>query len=390
MTIDGVELRAAQERAREERQRLGIGVFPTAPPEFESPTNYSLPPLPDISEACVSRWLGVEPEPLEFAIRDLAPSGMTTLLVAEGGGGKSVFMQTAISCIAAGQLFVGKRCEPGGAAGIFVEDSERVLHLRQKRINTTLGIDEEALLGRAFVQSYAGFDTTLWGDSGPTDFAYELEHQLSKIENLRLVVLDNAALLFSGNENDRVQVTAFLNYLNGVAQRLGVAIILTTHQSKSTDGSTLRAASGSTAWVNGARSVLKLEKGEEEDTATLTLIKANHAKPGEEIPLVWRDGVLCPVRTETGIIAHIEKRNAETAFLDALDALEKQGRQVSASRAAQNYGPKVAKRMPQARRVKLQDLERAMENLFDEGAIVQEPYGPPSKGLQRIVRAGDS
>ena len=57
-------------------------------------------PLPDISQASAGvKWLGKEPAPLAFAIADFCPSGMTTLLVGAGGSGKSILMQSAITCV---------------------------------------------------------------------------------------------------------------------------------------------------------------------------------------------------------------------------------------------------------------------------------------------------
>ena len=98
--LTGEALRAAQLAAREKRRQEGTGEFAPPPSETEWPAtgaDYTPLPLPDIALACVSRWLGKEPKPLEFAIEDLVPKGMVTLLVAQGGAGKSLLCQAAIS-----------------------------------------------------------------------------------------------------------------------------------------------------------------------------------------------------------------------------------------------------------------------------------------------------
>ena len=41
--------------------------------------------LPDISKACTSRWIGIEPEAPRFTIEELVPEGCVTLKVAAGG-----------------------------------------------------------------------------------------------------------------------------------------------------------------------------------------------------------------------------------------------------------------------------------------------------------------
>jgi hypothetical protein len=251
----------------------------------------SLPSV-DISQADALRWVGKEPEPLEFAIDELAPKGMVTAKVADGGAGKSLLGQTVMTCIALGRPFLDRTVVSGSAAGIFAEDPDNVLHLRQRRINSVFDTSMEELIGKHFAQSYVGCDVVLWRDWAPTKLFAEIESQLASIPGLQLVVIDNAALIFAGNENDRVEVTQFISALTALAIRLSVAILLILHTSKSSDKSVARAGSGSTAWIWACRSVLKLERGEEEHEASLTLIKANHAKPGVTIPLVWQDGVL--------------------------------------------------------------------------------------------------
>lgn len=60
-----------------------------------------------------------------------------------------------------------------------------------------------------------------------------MEDQLSRIKALRLATLDNATVLFAGDENSRSEVTEFISLLNGLADRLGIGIILSAHASKS-------------------------------------------------------------------------------------------------------------------------------------------------------------
>jgi RecA-family ATPase len=349
--------------------------------------NLAFTNLPKISQADCVRWVGIDPPEQKFTVAGLVPEGMTTLLVGHGGSGKSILIQLALSCCPIGKPFLGRNVLGGDTAGVFAEDPEAVLHIRQKRINDALGIDMEPLAGRLYIQSYAGMPALLWQDEAPTEFLSDLERELGRIDELRLCVLDNVALLFGGNESDRIEVTAFVNALNGMADRLQIGLILTTHASKSQDGSALRAASGSTAWINACRSVLELKQAEGGDPPSLTLIKANHAVTGDKIELEWRDGVLMSAQMDTPTVANIKRANAENMFLELIDRLTTQGREVSPKSNAISYAPKVMVRMPDRDNLKRRDLEIAMEDLFARGKIVVEQYGPPSRQKTRIIRA---
>jgi RecA-family ATPase len=247
---------------------------------------------PKLSECSTIRWLGTSASPVDWVITGLIPRGMVTLLTAEGGAGKSMLEQAACESVAAGVPFLGKATQKGSAAGLFAEDPAEVLHWRHERICKEYGIDQAAIAPRCFIASYFGFDGVLWKEWSPTPLMQELETELRGIPDLVLVAIDNAALVYAGMENDRHEVTQFMAALNGMAARLKIALVLSTHKSKSNDGSTLRAASGSTAWVNAARQVLELQPETSDSGPTLTVRKSNHIKPGERIALTWIGGVL--------------------------------------------------------------------------------------------------
>jgi RecA-family ATPase len=48
----------------------------------------------------------------------------------------------------------------------------------------------------------------------------------------KLVILDNISHIFGGNENDRADVTQFLNLLNDLARAIGGAVLLIGHTAK--------------------------------------------------------------------------------------------------------------------------------------------------------------
>jgi RecA-family ATPase len=347
--------------------------------------------LPPIDQADVVRWKGKEPPDIVFTIADLVPQGMVTLLTSIGGAGKTLLLQMAGTIVAAGGMtFLGKAAVTGRAAGVFAEDPESVLHVRQPRINEFLAIDYDRIGGRYFPRSYFGLPAQLWRKGELTSFFEELENQLSRIEALRLVTLDNAAVLFAGDENSRSEVTEFMSALNGLADRRSIGIILSAHASKSQDGTALRVTSGSTAWVNACRSVLELRTGgsnaDGDQGPSLVVVKANHAPTGTTIPLKWEGKLLVPEAPPGGILGSIERRAAERVFLDLLDAATRQGRTVSDSKHAGNYAPKTFAAAPDAERYSKKDLAAAMERLFAAGEIRMEEYGRAGDQRRRMVR----
>lgn len=380
-------------QAKQDRERLNGGTAPdaawTPPLHCDSPGDDTEPhkgysPRPRLHLADVARWSGKEPEPLRFSVADIVPRCMVTLLVADGGAGKSLLAQTMLTAVAADIPFLGLRVEGGTALGYFVEDPEAVLHIRHRRILDALGLVDVNMAGRLFEQSYAGTDAALWASGRPTKALSELEESLKAVENPSLLVLDNAALVFRGNESDRNEVTAFINMLNGLAARCNIAIVLIAHTSKSQGDEAFKAASGSTAWVWAARSCLRIRPPKDEENAiALEHVKSNHAAKIEPIRLIWRSGVL--MLADSGAS---EPRKAEMrqTFLDCLDECDTRGQSVSASKRGQ-YAPKVflEMRLAKNRKATIKELADAMDELFEARRIRLEEYD--RRGYQRIIRA---
>jgi hypothetical protein len=347
-------------------------------------------PRKPFSDHSAARWLGEEPPEIEFTIDHIVPTGMVTLLIAEGGAGKSLLMQNSGTVIPNGLPFLGLGVAAGNVAGIFAEDVDPVLHHRQARLNNAHDIDMESLATRFFPMTLAGQDAILFDDDGSTALLREIEEELKDIEELRLLLIDNVALVFAGNENDRIQVTQFLNALNGLAQRLNIGIMLSTHVSKSTDGSPLRAASGSTAFINACRSVLVLHAERSEEGACLELIKSNHERPGLKISLIWEDGVLRSKTEHKGAVASIDRNNVRKALVEALGMAVAKGMEPSYSIAARNlYAPKLVKNLyPDiVNGYTIKELERALGECIAGDEILIKTVGRSGREKRIVVPA---
>ena len=105
-----------------------------------------------------------------------------------------------------------------------------------------------------------------------------------------LIILDNRAQIFLGNENDRAQATYSANFAAGIA-RPSTAASCSSATTRSPDSE----YSGSTAWDAVTRSRWWLHRvangKDEEPDLVLERRKTNYAPP-DSIKLVWRDGVL--------------------------------------------------------------------------------------------------
>ena len=150
--------------------------------------------------------------------------------------------------------------------------------------------------------------------------------------------------------------------------------------------------SGSTAWNNAVRSRLYMTRSTdddgqpERDKRVLKVMKANYGPDGNEFPLRYDKGVFVREGGAGGIFEHIEKRSADTAFLEALDALTKQRRKVNSYPNQSNYAPKMMVGSPEAGNFRRRDLAKAMERLFHAGKIILLDSGSPSRPRLYIAR----
>jgi RecA-family ATPase len=326
-------------------------------------------------------WASLEgkaPPAREFVVDGWLPIGCATSLYGKGGVGKSLLAQILGGCVAGGRPFLGLKTMQAPVLGVFCEDDDTELWRRQQRINGFVNL-RMADLTAFTAQGRLGMSNMLMTfPKGRPPMALpllaEIEEKAREI-GAKLVILDNAAQMFGGDEINRAEVTAFINALNGMARRLGAAVLLLGHPPKS--GAEY---SGSTAWHSVVRCMWTIapiaekdEDGETGDALVLTRHKANYAPIGEEIRLRWVDGVLRRDEGEAPMSAGdaaFHRHNAKGAFLAALDTLTAQRRNVSHSERAPNYAPKAMKAAGLAEGYTKGDLRRAMNDLFAEDTIV--------------------
>lgn len=338
------------------------------------------------------RLAKVKPAPKAFVIPLLAPAGEVTLFTGARSAGKSLLAQQLATALAAGVSTL--RLDMGQAPAIYLtcEDDEGQLHWRQAHICEALGVPMASLAGKLEVASLRGALDNALGMAGP-DGEFILSASYHRIAALirrtgaKLVALDNVAHLFAGNENDRGEVTRFVNALNRLAGETGAAIILLGHPNKAGDD-----YSGSTAWLNAVRSQFVIEHDLQSDMRTVTVGKANYSRKGERLRFAWVDWAFVheddlPPDTARQLADTAKAHAGNDAFLRCLALCTAQRRNVS-HQPGSNHAPKIFAAMPEAKGLKKADFAAAMERLLSLGRIEcdAELWRGPDRKTRRGIR----
>jgi RecA-family ATPase len=343
--------------------------------------------------------LAVVPVPCrQWIVEDWLPVGCVTANYGDGGTGKTLLAQQLMTSTALGGIWCGRDVMRCRSFGLFCEDDEAELHRRQSAICAGYGVSLNDLEAMRWV-SGVGQDNALMtfeGDGAYTTPLYDAIKKAAIDHGARLVVLDTAADLFAGNENDRHQVRRFIGQLNRLAIDTGGAVLLNAHPSR-TGLNTGNLDGGSTAWSNSVRSRWSLArpavgegKQKDPDARVLSRRKANYARIGEDIALRWEEGVLVPLNATGSATGRTDRAAAEIVFLDLLASRWEQGVYVSHNNRAGNYAPNMFDKCAENRGYGVKDFEGAMGRLFDVKRIVAEPYGRSGDVRQRIALAADA
>lgn len=101
-----------------------------------------------------------------------------------------------------------------------------------------------------------------------------------------ITFIDPLSDIFIGNENDRQQVSEFMNQIANMAHESQSSIVIIAHPSKSSDSE----YSGSTAWNSKVRSRLLMTQ-EEDGTLQIEHKKHQYTPQGEDIRVMFDEGL---------------------------------------------------------------------------------------------------
>lgn len=340
-----------------------------------------------------SALVGREIPARQWLIRDLIPSGTVTLLAGDGGTGKSLLAQQLAVAVATGRPWLGNAAERGGAVYLSAEDDLDEVHRRLADITEAEGLGL-ADLADLHVLPLAGEDAVLAAPDQRSDVVVKTPLWAQLVDALReirprLLVLDNLADVFAGNENARPQARQFIGMLRGLAMHHALTVLVISHPSL-TGMSSGTGTSGSTAWSNSVRARLYLERvtiDKEEadpDLRVLCVKKANYAPVGAEIRMRWERGTF---QAEGGASRDSSRAaaeaKAERVFLALLERRNSEGRYVSPHRSS-SFAPTVFAKLSGAEGCGKAALERAMDRLLERKQIAVEKHGPPTKRSSRL------
>ncbi len=335
----------------------------------------------------------------QWTVRDWIPCGVVTGLYGDGGLGKSLLAQQLQTSTALKSGWLGLDVEQTPSLGVYCEDSQDELWRRQADINAAYGVDFDSL-GDLHWMPRLGEGNLLmtFARNGAGELTKFHSHVLSAAFDLkaRLVVVDTAADTFGGNENDRNHVRQFVQRaLGSIALKIKGAVLCCAHPSRAglTSG---EGDGGSTGWSNSFRSRLFLrapavEEGEPPDpnARILERRKANYASRNDEVRLRWRQGVIEPEPPHAPGATSFGKLDAKDVFLSLIHEFDEQNRLLSANSRSGNYAPRLFGGLSRKQRHDFReaDFKRAMEGLFAERKIANEPYGRRGDERQKIVLA---
>lgn len=343
-------------------------------------------PLPGVSSP--GDWSGKDAPVRQFIIPGWIIRGSCGLLSGQEGVGKSLIAQQMATCAALGLPFLGLDITSCPVVYITCEDPTDELWRRQEDINRSLGIDMSDLDGRLLLVSLKGElsnELAVFDQQGRISLAprYRQIEKLVKAFNAGLLFLDNAAHLFTGNENARHDVAAFLGLLERLSETMAGAVILLAHPNKQHAQGNKQGNeySGSTGWSAHVRNRLFLDWADKTDAGdflgddgrVLRKSKANYGKKGEEIFFRWHEWAF--VRDDDlpeSALAELREVSRATFENDCFIACLRQRiseRRAVSEKPSVSYAPKVFETMPEARGCSKEQLTGAMDRLFRIGAI---------------------
>jgi RecA-family ATPase len=334
----------------------------------------------------------------EWAIRDRVPLRQAGLFSGEGGTGKSIIELMKNVAHATAKDWLGSMPEPGPAFYLGAEDDKNEIHIRLAAIAKHYGVTfKELYEGGLHVLPLLGKDATLCAPtkSGNIELTalYKQLYEAAGDIKPKNISVDTLSRAFAGSEIDRVQVYAFCNHMQALAQVAEGSVTVLSHPSLAgiSSGSGI---SGSTAWHGAFRfryylKGVKASDGEQADNdlREIEFKKNQYGPKGESIILRYQHGLFLPEGGISDLDQAARKAKAEELFLDLLRRFRDQGRNVGDKANSPNYAPTTFAKEEEAKKYRITKpaLEQAMRDLFRAEKIHVEEYGKRTQPHTRLA-----
>ncbi|MCL4182843.1 MAG: AAA family ATPase [Burkholderiaceae bacterium] len=343
-----------------------------------------------------------EPPPRTWAIHGWLPFA-PTLEVGAGGVGKTLISQQVGTALAIGRDFIGKIDEPLRVLMWACEDDHDELWRRQRAICEWLGVGMAHLAGQFIIEPRLGRENTLFTAEYARPLWTSLLDELAEQVNdyaADVLFLDNAGQVFGGNENDRHQVTAFMNGMAGLARTRRFAPVVMGHPARASGSE----YAGSAAWENAARMRwylgarlpdAKPDENDEPDESERFLCKrkTNYSEK-DYIRMTYQGGVLVPdTPLEAGLEGMTRALREKQALRVVLDGFRRLRETGQCPTAAPNSGAYLLRLILDARLnegLTKSQLKSALATLVLDKQLVIAPIGTYANRTPRmgLVEAG--
>ncbi len=269
---------------------LGRGPWgaPAVVKPSDEPTDHS-----GISWISPARWEGKEAPRREWLVESCFAAGTVGMVSGDGDIGKSTLMLQLCCAAALGRDWVGLNVRPMRALYFGCEDDHDELWRRTAAIARHYDASLCDLAERLELAAMVGQDARLISfekftrEPKPTSVYAALKRKALDF-GAQIIIVDTATKTFSGNQNDELQVDAYITILQRLAIAMQGVVVLTKHPSLS--GRALGTGeSGNVAWNNSVRSRLYFSEGK--SGRELKGMKANYGPRLPAIPLRWERGV---------------------------------------------------------------------------------------------------
>lgn len=339
----------------------------------------------DWKTVSISDVLTNPPQPPEFIIEDLVPSGLLTLISAHGGSGKSMLALITAMHAAIGRRFLGKSVKHSRVVFFSGEDDERILRFRIATICRVYEMDPKEVEKNLLIVDSSS-NPCLYEEQSSRHDVTAGYHKLADIISsfdANLLIIDNASDTFNANENNRSQVRGFIRSLVKIAKHRKITTILLSHTDKNrtTGGRKNESYSGSTQWHNSARSRLFLESEDDCPTVTLKQEKSNHGKKSDDIKMSWSSE---HILIFTNNAPAQDNEETLSALLSVIENRFNMGKYLSAMDGAHASALKVLKHEPgfPSSIKRHYQLTASLNKLERDGKILTEEYKDKSRNLK--------